>query len=199
MKLISVSSLGLAAVLAVSLAAGCNCTKSAGPSWQPDAALLEQLDSPKDLGGYEMRVPKGYTQLPEPAGAPAGTRVFGWAGVTRPNGTAPTVIGMLISPPPAQAEKTSMEEFLQKALNGVKRRRENWTQTTAESGQINGLTFLRARWSGTDPAKNLKMHGFMYVARDGTTFIQLASQDIDPNHEPPLKLAETAILTFKKK
>jgi hypothetical protein len=192
MRLFFVNFLGVAVVLAISLSAGCSRNKTGGPNWQPDPALLDQLDTARDLGAYEMRVPKGYTQVPEPAGAPGGAKMLGWAGANRPDSTAPTVIAMLISAPAGQAEKTSPEEFLQKALDGVKRRRVNWTQTPAEGGQINGLSFLRARWS-------LKMHGFIYVSRDGSTFIQLNSQDIDPNHEPPLKLAETAILTFKKK
>ena len=44
-----------------------------------------------------------------------------------------------------------------------------------------------------------KWHGFNYAARDGGTFVQLASQDVEPNYEAPLKLAEAAVMTFKKK
>ncbi len=39
----------------------------------------------------------------------------------------------------------------------------------------------------------------MYVTKDGSTVIQITSQDVEPHHEHALKLAEAAALTFKGK
>jgi hypothetical protein len=185
-------------LFAILHAAGCSREKPIGPNWPPDPALLDQLDSFKDVGAYQIRAPKGYAELPDWP-APAGSKAYGWAGAQRPDGTAPSVTAMLVTPPAGQADSTTLEVFLQEARAGVKRRRVDWTQTAAEGGQISGMNFLRARWTGTEPNKKWKMHGFIYVARDKSTFIQLSSQDVEPNHDSALKLAEASILTFKKK
>jgi hypothetical protein len=185
------------ALLLALLVGGCKRNK-AGPVWQPGTALLDQLDTAKDLDVYQMRVPKGYEFLPQPGNAPAGVKAFGWAGARRADGTAPSLTAML-AVLPAGEKKASLDEYMRKLLDGVKRRRTGWVETAVEKGQINGLTFLRARWSGTDTSTNMPMHGFMYAAMDKETYIGLSSQDIDPNHDQPLKLAEAAVLTFKKK
>jgi hypothetical protein len=62
------------------------------------------------------------------------------------------------------------------------------------------VTFLRSRWSGADANNaNQKMHGAIYVAIDGKTYIQIMTQDVEPHHEEALEIGEAAILTFKKK
>jgi hypothetical protein len=104
----------------------------------------------------------------------------------------------VFSPPPEEARKTTPEKFLESMLKGIAKRRTDWQQTPAESGQVNGFSMLRARWSGTEPEKHWKMHGFLYIAQDGLSFIQISSQDVEPNHEEPLKLAEAAALTFQR-
>jgi hypothetical protein len=104
----------------------------------------------------------------------------------------------VFSPPPEEAKRTTLEDFLESMLEGIARRRTDWQQTPAESGQVNGFTMLRARWSGTEPARRWKMHGFQYVAQDGLSFIQISSQDVEPNHEESLRLAEAAALTFQR-
>ena len=42
------------------------------------------------------------------------------------------------------------------------------------------------------------MRGFLYVARDGDTIIQLASQDLTAESAMTLPLAEASVLTFKR-
>jgi len=43
------------------------------------------------------------------------------------------------------------------------------------------------------------MRGFVYVARDGDTIVQIASQDLTPETAETLPLAEASALTFKRK
>src|SRR5262249_56596408 len=74
--------------------AGCAREKPIGSNWPPDTALLDQLDSFKDLGAYQIRVPKGYAELADWP-APAGSKAYGWAGAQRPARTAPTGTAML--------------------------------------------------------------------------------------------------------
>jgi hypothetical protein len=164
--------------------------------WSPDAALLEQLGPIADVDGYQVRPPQDYAFSPPPA-TPPGVKGFGWKGTPREDRTAPQLIVGLTSRPPGEAD-VALEQYLEEMLGGVQRRRTDWTQTPAERGQVNGLTFVRARWSGTDPERQQKMHGFMYVAKDGSTVIHISSQDVEPHHPDALRLAEAAALTFKK-
>jgi hypothetical protein len=168
--------------------------------WRPDEALLDQLAPAVDVGAYQVRPPKGYTSVPTPPGAPKEARAFTWVGSTRPDGTAPQFMVVLITLP-ADAGLVLPDQLLVSALRALHRLYESWSQTDDETGRVNGLTFLRARWSGTDAAKKWKLHGFVYVyvAPDDNLVVQLRSQDVEPNHEQALKVAEAAALTFRKK
>jgi hypothetical protein len=190
------------AAFVISLSLGTECGSQAGekpgalPAWVPDKALLTKLAPYTTVAGYQVRPPKGYDAI-EPPPAPPGGKYFGWAGARRADKSSPSLTVAVATPPPEVATKATLEQFLDSMLNGVKIRRTNWKQTAVERGQVNGRTFLRARWSGT--IKDWKMHGFMYVTRDGDTFIAVSSQDVEPHHTEALKLAEAAALTFKKK
>jgi hypothetical protein len=201
---------GLLTLAALVFVAGCRKTAttsgtssaSTGPDrplavWKPDATFLEQLEPIADVDEYQVRPPQGYSFSPPPA-TPPGVKGFAWKGAQREDQTAPQLMIGLVSRPPEEVNVT-VEQYLDNMLEGVKRRRTNWTQTSPERGQVNGLTFVRARWSGTEPERQSKMHGFMYVAKDGSTFIHISSQDLEPHHEQALMLAEIAALTFKKK
>jgi hypothetical protein len=171
------------------------------PVWRPEDAALRQLGPFREVvarsGRYKVRPPKEYAQFAPPAPPPS-TLAMAWRGSSRPDGTTPTFLIQVFSPPPEEAKKSTPEDFLEGMLKGIARRRTGWQQTPAESGQVNGLTMLRARWSGTEPARQWKMHGFQYVAQDGLSFIQISSQDVEPHHEEPLRLAEVAALTFQR-
>ena len=64
---------------------------------------------------------------------------------------------------------------------------------------ISGMNFVRIRWEGTAPTRKSDMRGFVYVAVDGDTIVQIASRDVTPGTAKTLPLAEAAVLTFKKK
>jgi hypothetical protein len=128
--------------------------------------------------------------------------VWGWTGATRPDGSKASVTMNLMTLPPAQQEqfrKLTLENLAEKMAGGVKRQRTNWKQKKIETGAINGMPFARLRWEGTDPRRQWEMRGFVYVARDGDTLVQLTSQDVMPETDNALALAEASVLTFKKK
>jgi hypothetical protein len=106
---------------------------------------------------------------------------------------------VMVGSPPAGSALPGVDEYLEVMLDGVKRRRRDWSQSTPERGTVNGLTFLRTRWSGTDPASGRKLHGVMYVAVDGRWYISLHTQDVEPHHGQALKIGEAAAQTFVKK
>ena len=104
---------------------------------------------------------------------------------------------MLAGLPPDE-ELPSLEAAHETALESIKRRRQTWRVLRAEDGLVSGIHFRRSRWSGLD-ANLGPMHGFTYTALDGRTFIQIASQDVEPYHEEGLKMAEAAALTFQRR
>jgi hypothetical protein len=186
-----------AAVFAVFLS-GCSGgdTSAKSGNWQPDPTLLDQLAPAVAVEGYEIRPPKAY-QLQRPPGPEAG-RFFFWIGSPRPNQTAPKLGLTLTTLPPDEAKEYTLEKFLSLHLELFKKQTAGWSQTATERGQLNGLSFLRVRFNG-ESTKDLKMHGFLYMAQDGANFIELISRDVEPFHVEALKLAETAARTFRKR
>jgi len=165
-------------------------------NWQPDPTLLDQLAPAVAVEVYEIRPPKGY-RLERPPG-PEGGRFFFWIGPPRPNQTAPKLGLTLTTLPPDEAKETTLEKFLTLHLDIAKKRHTGWSQTPTERGQMNGFSFLRVRFHG-ELTKDLKTHGFLYMAQDGANFIELISRDVEPFHVEALKLAETAARTFRKR
>jgi hypothetical protein len=193
-------------VTAVLLAAGCSgkigdsaSSSLSLPAWEPDAKLMEELGPVAILDGYEVRPPRAYTLNPPPPNGSTVVKGFYWAGVPRGDQTAPHFLISLKSASPEGGKDTTLEDYFREMLEGFHRRRANWTQTSPERGQINGLTFMRVYWSGTDADTQRKRHGVMYAGKDGSTLFFISSQDAEPHHERALKLAETAALTFKRK
>ncbi|MBP3953932.1 hypothetical protein J8F10_01270 [Gemmata sp. G18] len=167
------------------------------PTTAPDPKLESKLAPYQDVSGFQIRPPEGYTAIPSPK-SPPGTTMWGWAGTRRPDGTAPSLTVMVATPPPGEADKSG-EEFLNILLGGIQRRRTNWEQSAVETVAVNGLTMYRARWSGTDPGTGKAMRGFQYASKNGSQYIQIGSQDVDPGHEVDLALADAAALTLRKK
>ncbi len=163
-------------------------------SWVPETKLLEQLSEEAVVGSFRLRPPQGY-QFVQQAG-PNGAQAFAWKGERRPDGTAPSLMVIVAPTPEGEAPPMDLEKLLAKFLAGIQRRRAQWAQATAERGRIGERTFMRAAWSGLEPALQVKMHGFSYVAIDGTTVIQISSQDVEPYHAQTLPLAEASALTF---
>ena len=167
------------------------------PGWAGQSDLLADLSAEVNMSTFRLRPPKGYGLVEQPG--PRGSKASAWKGAARPDGTSPWVMVAIAPIPPEETNVSTLEEALDKFLDAVRRRRVDFQRTRPEVGQVNGVTFIRARWDGTEPDRQLRMHGFMYVAIDGRTVIQLASQDVEPHHEKALKLAEAALLTFQRR
>jgi hypothetical protein len=107
----------------------------------------------------------------------------------------------LLPIPPAQLEQSkslTLEKLAEKRIAAIQRQRTDWKQEKTEKGVINGLTFARIRWEGTEPKNQWDMRGFVYVARDGDTILYLSSQDLKAPGAQTLPLADAAVLSFKK-
>jgi hypothetical protein len=196
----------LFAVAAFLLAlAGCGRKAEPGPrpdpqedaGWQPDATLLDELAPAEDVAGYQIRPPKGFAKS-GPDKPIAGVKAIPfWFGTARADEPAPQ-LKVQVSTVPAEMAPP-LEEALSGQLSLPKQQLERWSQLEPERGKVNGLDFLRVRWSGTDPRTKAKTSGFTYVAQDGENSVTLSGQATGPEQENALKLAEAAVLTFKKK
>lgn len=157
----------------------------------------EQVADWAEIEGYTLRPPKGYPPFDRPGIAPPGAKYFAWGGTWRKDGSAPDFLVMVGTPPPD--ERPSLQEALAAMLKIRQRGMRDWQQTPSEEIESNGLKFARAYWQCTEGFVGRQWHGFVYVAFDGPTFIEISCQDVEPHHIEALKVAEAAALTFKKK
>lgn len=61
------------------------------------------------------------------------------------------------------------------------------------------MTFVLARWSGTEVMTEKMARGFSYVTIDNGKMTQISSQDAAPYDKETLEITEAAALTFIKK
>ncbi len=165
------------------------------PVWSVDPMMLAELVAEVGTPGFHIRPPRSY-KLTQRSG-PQGAKVFVWRGAARSDGTAPYLMVVITTHPPGGQPLPAVETALDRVLGDARWRWEEWQRTSSEVGQVNGLRFGRVRWSGIEPNAGVKTHGFLYVAIEGRTIIQLSSQDVEPHHDTALKVAETSILTFR--
>jgi hypothetical protein len=168
--------------------------------WKPDAKAVRQLGPSVKLDSYTIRIPKGY-ELQETPPAPFGAKFWAWAGPARADGTKAQLLMNLLPIAPAQreqAKRLTLEQLAEKRIAAIRGQRTDWKQEKTEKDVINGLTFARIRWEGTEPKNQWDMRGFVYVARDGDTILYLSSQDLKAPGAQTLPLADAAVLSFKK-
>jgi hypothetical protein len=170
--------------------------------WRPDAALLDQLEPYQDVEGYEIRLPKGFELAGPPETPLPGISGRTWKGPARSDGSRPSFLLKLITPPPEAAASLSaatLEDGLQGVLPPNEVRGPDYQQESAESGQINGIAFARVgfrfTWAGTQG----KVQGAAYSGKQGGTFIGIRIHDYEPYHEESLKLLNAAVMTLRKK
>lgn len=165
------------------------------PTWKSNKALLNQLDSAKEIEGFLINPPKDYTRLTELG--PEGSKITGWAGLPRPDKTRAQLVILTFTLPKEELKMYNLEQILDELVASAGQQRKDWQRMPTEKGLINGLLFARTRWSGTDIRLGRKMYGFNYVTLVGEKVIQLSSQDIEPHHKEALELAEASAFTFK--
>lgn len=157
------------------------------------ARSKDALSEAVNVEGYWIQPPKNYTkQIVE-----GPCKITAWSGPRRYNGFAPMVMFTVITI--TEGDRPTLEQFLSEMLDGVKKRRTNWSESKPQKMKINGLNALRISWSGIDRASKKWMHGVMIAFVDNSKFISAHTQDVEPFHIRSLELGEMSILTLKKK
>jgi hypothetical protein len=165
--------------------------------WKSDIAVVAELASYEDLGGYQIRPPKGYERI-SPQQGPEGAKIFGWGGPPHADGTRPSLTVMLVTIPP-EGRTVSAEVLMDKTVASLKRRYADCQMGPVESGLVNGMAFSRAGFQGTPQEVPAKLHGRVFSGKQGDTWIQMQSRDVGPDHEKSLKVRDAALLSFRAK
>lgn len=165
--------------------------------WTADAAMLEKL-APETadplVTKYRLRPPKGYeiTRF-EPSTGPKGDTCLHcvWHDQAANHAALFLQVFQLPEPPGDTADVVAVK------LSGELRKGfRNFAMRTVEQGRINGLDFARIRWNAD--GDKAKLHGLLYAAVDGSRVIGLNARDTEVHDEGTLRVAEAAILTWKK-
>jgi hypothetical protein len=194
--------LALLVLVAVGLAAsGCKRAKPVPRDWSADPEASAQLGDEVSLGGYygayRIRPPAGYVRTQQAGDVPGVVAIAtAWSGERRPDGTAPSLMVMIATAPP-NTRHPSLEEGLATALESIRKRRTNWSESTPERGRIDGVVFLKATWSGNDSQTGRPLRGFVYWTIQSGTVVQIGSQDIEPHDATTLPVADAAALTLR--
>ena len=148
------------------------------PVWKPMPKMLRYLVRPTRVWKYTMQPPTGYTPRQTQQ---ARLLAYNWHGQAAKTGITPNVSLALAPTPLRNGKPYTAEQLVASALASLKRGHDAWTQTPVEQGQINGISFARAYWTGTERQLKRKLRGVAYMAVDGLTVISLQSQDIAPD------------------
>jgi hypothetical protein len=179
---------------------GCNATET-GPirkkvveDWKPDAEFASKLSSRTQCCGFTIQPPVGYTRRNVAQGR---QELVGWQGPSRDNGTRSS-FSIAVATPPPNEELPSLDIAILKLIQNIKNRRSDWQESGPSYGQIGGIDFVKKTWSGIDLQQDVKLAGVIYVALVDGKVVQLSTQDLDPQPDDGMKLAEASIRTFGK-
>jgi hypothetical protein len=169
--------------------------RSSPGGWEPAKALLEDLGPETAVGPYRLRPPRTYSLVKQ--GGVGKIPLTGWAGPRRPDGTAP-ILFVAVAPVAPGERDLSLEQFLQKFLEGLRTQFEDADIVQTERGRLGGLDFIRTRVQGVVPKVRKRGFGFIYLARDGDTGVVLFYLDVAHRFHETVGLVETSALTFRK-
>lgn len=161
--------------------------------WQTDAALGKRLADVAKVDGYELRPPKEFQKSERPI--PSG-KMTNWIGAARPDGTRGNLQILVLKPPAADKETPKAEFIFDNFLVSTKARHKDWEQTKPSPGKIAGLEASAVRWRAKRPDNGDVRQGFLYLIKDGSTFLILGSEDRAIDND--LGLAAASALTLKR-
>jgi hypothetical protein len=168
------------------------------PGWEADPEFVKnQLQADHSLPGFTIRPPEKFS-FSHLIGSP----VYSWKGPKPFTGLAPSLWVKIEPLPPEDEASVSLKKRGKKFLADYRARFKEFfpdlTTGPLESGQLDGVPFVRAKLKGSH-SKFGKMHGFCYLTVLGKNLVSFESQAYEPNHVLTLKMTESAVLTFKKK
>ena len=94
----------------------------------------------------------------------------------------------------------TLSDALEGALEQKKHQWQNFTESPAQDGHINGIVFKRMYFKGivSGQAGTRMAHGFAYVAIDGKSILNFQAEDVEPYSDDTIPIAQASVLTLHK-
>lgn len=173
-------------------------------TWKPDPKLLNNLTGETQVSSYALRLPEGYSEVPQSPEMAArrqngfDNHVYGMS--RRSDGTAATLGFVIATPPSSMAGTLTLDDALDGTLQQKKHQWQDFTQSPVQDGYINGLAFKRVYFKGmvSGAAGTRMAHGFAYVAINGNSILSFQAEDVEPYNDETIPVAQAAVLTFHK-
>ena len=143
---------------------------------------------------FELRTPKSYSIVNS---SNYYSYNFHFWNKDRKDSLRPILMLSVVGKQKNQKRQDPIWKCLKAAIYSIhKSKSENWKQSPVEAGKIDGITFVRQYWSGTEksPQGKLKVSGFVYVGSIGETLIIGLSTDKDTK---AVELAEASLQSFQ--
>jgi hypothetical protein len=170
------------------------------PVWKPDPAILDQLAPYQDVEGYEVRAPAIWVARPIES---RGLKSIAWRGLERNDGTWPEIwVAVATGSPQSQGEarNATLNTVFDKAMSWLPRVFSNVQCTDKQSGQVNGIPFLKAKVTvHIEAGGGHDLRGILYAGQDGGIIVAVWFFDAQSNYEDTARLGEAAALTFRKR
>ena len=168
------------------------------PEWSLVKSDSTSLGAPFRMSQFEIRPPANFRFVKHIAEL----NTYYWVGPVRKDETYPQFM-IIVTCLPTDKAKTPLADLLQEVMGSIKKRRQDWSDTAAEQGKINGLRFIRSSWRGVatnaahEGLSGREMHGIVYLAVHDNQAIQIMCQDVVPDHAESLKQGKSAVMTFR--
>jgi hypothetical protein len=175
-----------------------NSSRAEDPDWSLAEMDSRSLGSPYKMANFEIRPPSNFRFIKYVAEA----KTYYWIGRVRADETYPQFM-VIITELPADGANAPVENALSEVMGAIRQRRQDWSETPAEHGRINGLPFVRSSWSGvaTNAAREglsgRTMHGIVYLTIQNNQAVQIMCQDAASDYAEWLKLGASAAMSFR--
>ena len=168
------------------------------PLWEPDAAVLGELDPEVDAAQYHLRVPRGYAQ-DQSFQMPPPYKAIIWRMPRRSDGSVATL--MLVEepgPPGGALTKELSRNVADKFLGGLRLTIQRVKEDEFARGRIHGFDSILIRWTGNAATPGPVVHGASYLTLIGQKLVSITASDFEPHHQATMPLGEAAALTLRK-
>jgi hypothetical protein len=168
------------------------------PEWSLAESNSASLGAPFKMSQFEIRPPANFRFIKYLAES----KTYYWVGPVRKDETYAQLMVTITALSDDEAN-ASLKSMLDNVVGSIQKRRENWTDTPAEHGTINGLPFVRSSWSGVatgvarEGLSGRMMHGVVYLTVRDKQAISIMCQDVAPDHVESIKLGGWTALTFR--
>jgi len=166
--------------------------------WRPDEELARQLAAePVELGGYSIRLPKGFVEVGRSTDSPDSKQPYLFA-FRSPveEGATPAVMSVTVHPP--GEEFPDRDTMLAAFFANVATQWPDSQRKESEQGAVSGFPATRAFYEASLPS-DLTLKGVVYLIDHGTQRIVLQGAANSSTPDYPIEVIDAAMQTFGRR